>query len=190
MREQNHHLNDNVSKLSLTENAFKDDKVRFYTGLTSFIQLIPPVLKKGKLTEFQQVLLCLMKLRLNLLFKDLAYRFGVHQCTASRIFQCVIDALNVNLVPTLVYWPDREEVRKTLPMSFRDTFPSCIAKIDCFEIFIERPKDLQARAQTCSNYKSHNTAKYLIVIIPQGTISFISQGWGGHTSVKCLTEKS
>lgn len=95
-----------------------------------------------------------------------------------------------NLVPTLVFWPDREEVQRTLPMSFRDTFPSCIAIIDCFEIFVERPKDLQARAQTYSNYKSHNTAKYLIAIAPQGTITFISQGWGGRTSDKCLTEKS
>ena len=51
--------------------------------------------------------------------------------------------------------------------------------IDCFEVFIERPSNLLARAQTYSNYKSHNTVKVLIGITPQGTISFVSEAWVG-----------
>ncbi len=75
-------------------------------------------------------------------------------------------------------------------MSFRSKFKRCACVIDCFEIFIERPSDLKARAQTYSSYKSHNTMKYLIRITPQGTISFISKGWGGHASDKFITEHS
>ena len=60
--------------------------------------------------------------------------------------------------------------------------------IDYFEIFVDRPTDLLARAQTYSQYKHHNTVKYLIGITPQGTVSYISDGWGGRTSDKYLTE--
>lgn len=35
---------------------------------------------------------------------------------------------------------------------------------------MDKPKDLKARAQTYSQYKSHNTMKYLISITPQGVI--------------------
>ena len=57
-----------------------------------------------------------------------------------------------------------------MPMCFRNTFGCKItAIIDCFELFIDRPTILTARALTWSNYKSHNNSKYLIGITPQGT---------------------
>ena len=59
--------------------------------------------------------------------------------------------------------------------------------IDCFEVFIERPSFLKARAQTWSIYKHHNSVKFLT---PQGSISFISKGWGGRVSIQHLTENS
>ena len=62
-------------------------------------------------------------------------------------------------------------------MCYRVKFGTKITTIiDCFEIFIARPNNLKARALTWSNYKHHNTAKYLIGITPQGKICFISNG--------------
>ena len=87
-----------------------------------------------------------------------------------------------------IFLPDREQLHQTMPMEFRKSFGLKVASIiDCFEIFIESPSNLKARAQTWSNYK-HNTVKYLIGITPQGCVSFISSGWGGRASDKCITE--
>ena len=60
--------------------------------------------------------------------------------------------------------------------------------MNCFEVFIEKPSNLLPRAHTYSNYNSHNSIKVLIEISPQGSITFISQAWGGRTSDKFLTE--
>ena len=76
-----------------------------------------------------------------------------------------------------------------MPQCFIDSFGyKTTVIIDCFEIFINRPTNLMARAQTFSNYKYHNSVKVLIGILPQGTISFLSEAWGGRTSDKFLTE--
>ena len=91
----------------------------------------------------------------------------------------------------LIFWPDHDALRKTMPDCFQVAFERKVAVIiDCFKIFVERPSNLKARAATWSNYKHHNTIKVLLGITPQGVISFVSDSWGGRVSDKYLTEKS
>ena len=73
----------------------------------------------------------------------------------------------VHLRP-LVKWPDRHQLRNTMPGEFKQAFPKYVCVIDCFEVFCERPRDLLARAQTYSHYKHINTVKFLIGVTPQG----------------------
>ena len=71
----------------LNEHEFTSDyeKVRFYTGLpsfevlkTTFDHVAPFVSRKWQhLTPFQEFILTLMKLRLNMAFQDLAYCFTI-----------------------------------------------------------------------------------------------------------------
>lgn len=110
----------------------------------------------------------------------------VHKSTISRVFSHVIEAMYVKLKS----WPDRDILLSTMPMDFRKHCPSCAVTIDCFEMFLDRPSTLLARAQTYSAYKHHNTVKYLVGITPQGTVCFILDGWGGRVSDKYLTENS
>ena len=83
-------------------------------------------------------------------------------------------------------------IRSTLPDCFKPLYSctgtTCI--IDCSEIFIQRPSALSARAETYSNYKHHNTAKFLIAISPTGEIIYVSKYWGGRTSDKNITAHS
>lgn len=76
-----------------------------------------------------------------------------------------------------------------MPMPFRENFGCKVRCIlDCFEAFIDRPSFLDVRAGTWSQYKGHNTVKFLISICPLGSVTYISKSYGGRTSDKAITE--
>ena len=51
-----------------------------------------------------------------------------------------------------------------MPQIFGKMYPKARCIIDCTEVFIERPLSFQARVQTYSQYKKHNTVKFLIAV--------------------------
>ena len=194
------HLRSQISSLfPFTESSFQlqsNSFIQHYTGLPNF-QVVKTVFNfvsasskfgNTKLAPFQEFLWTLMKLRLNLSSQDLAYRFGIHSSTVSQKLLKWLTIMDIRLSP-LISWPEREELRRTMPESFREEFGYNVCVVlDCFEVFIERPSNLLARACTWSSYKHHNTAKFLIGVAPQGVISYISSAWGGRVSDKYLTE--
>ena len=163
-----------TSKFSYEYLKKSDDKMTFFTGLncSRFMWLFNKVKssmrifhKKLSLEDHMSVVL--MKLKVGLLNKDLTVCLDISTSRMSKIFRSLIPLIAAH-------------------MNVKD----CMCILDCSEIFIERPKNLTARAQTWSNYKHNNTSKYLIGITPPGAINFLSLGWGGRVLDKQITKQS
>ena len=117
-------LKHQVMELTLDEAALKgnNEKVLFLTGLscwellhTLFIYVKPFMKSRSLLTPFQQLLVTLMRLRLNLSGQDLAYRFKVHSSTISRTFISVLDVLYTKLSGHSSYGLIERVLRKLCP---------------------------------------------------------------------------
>ena len=128
-----------------------------------------------KLSEFDCFLLMIIKIIVELEPFDLAFRFGISQTTVGRIFKKWTFLTYSRMGTTLIKWPTREAIQRTMPFCFRVHYGLKVtAIIDCFELFIEKPSNLMARACTWSQYKHYNTAKYLIAVTPQGVLIDVS----------------
>ena len=188
----------------------KDSLVRYYTGFSSyevlqlFFQFLGPSahqltywgererktsrrVKKMKLDPLNQFFLTLLKLRLNLGVRDLAFRFGISVGTVSKYFSTWICFLYQHL-REIDWAPSVDQVKATLPSSFQEKYPSTYCIIDASEIFIETATDLFMQSSTWSNYKHHNTLKVLVCCTPNGCISYISPAYVGGISDVELTK--
>ena len=191
-----------VDKLEETErkvmdfdNMKNDDKtLNFLTGISNvhlfkwLLSLVKPNVELTTKSITHENHLLLVLLRHGYVSKDLALRFNINVTNISNIFRTYLKALS-DILRNFIVWPEREALRRNLPSSFKK-FKNCVCIIDCTEVFIERPFNLNARAQTFSNYKSRNTIKYLVGITPSGAVSFLSAGWGGRASDKEITLNS
>lgn len=138
-----------------------------------------------KLNSMDEFLLTLMWLRLGLLKKDLADRFNISATLCSQIFNSWLTAMS-KVLGLMVFWPTKEQVSATKPTRYRH-LPDLRTIIDCSEIFIETPKDPKLQTSTWSDYKHHNTGKFLIGVAPNSAITFISSVFNGRASDKGVT---
>ena len=181
-----------------------NDEIRNYTGLESskffavveMIESFQPLTPwSGKtansLSSSDQLLILLMKKKLDLPYFELAKKFSVSQTTTQNILLTYLNVLHeLIFIGCLDQLPSITKNRCSMPESFKD-IPNCRIIIDCIEFEIETPrKDLEAAAISYSNYKHRLTAKYLIGVAPNGSITFVSDCYPGSTSDKVVTDQS
>ncbi|XP_037579368.2 uncharacterized protein LOC119462094 [Dermacentor silvarum] len=168
----------------------------FYTGLglDGFWKLVTTVAQCGQvcgsMTIGDQLLLTLMRLRLGLLYFDLALRFGTSVARTGQIFRKMIGILD-GIMRNVVAWLPIETILATMPRQFAESqYADTTCIIDCTEVHMQRPKKLYPRGQTYSAYKGCNTAKFLVAVAPSGFIMFVSNAYGGRASDKFIIEES
>ena len=190
-------IKDSNCSLGINKIRAHPDKCNMLTGVSlPVLEKLLCFLCKGaqknllkKLESADQIVFCLVKLRHNINFDMLSFMFGFKKTTALDNFWKWIDIMYVKL-KFLIKMQDRDHIYETIPPVFKKKFPRLTSIIDCFEIFVESPSSLMARAQFYSQYKKHCTIKCLISCTPLGAINFISKCYGGRASDNQITRKS
>ena len=126
-----------------------------------------------------QVTMFLVRMRLNIPQRYLSLQIKMSLSTVNSMLSRILDVMYAK-IGFLVRWPDREGIFSTIPPHFKQFYPRLTCIIDCFEIFMHRPKRLKARQEVYSNYKKHSTVKFLIGISPTGAVLYLSEPWGGR----------
>ncbi|KAH7936846.1 hypothetical protein HPB49_005712 [Dermacentor silvarum] len=173
--------------------AGHSEKVAYYTGLpnketfawvVSVYRTACPSVET--MSHEDQVLLVLMRLRLDIHLCFLADLFKINKKYVSTIFESALTTL-VSELKGLVVWPDDVAFHAWQPkISQCQRFRHVRVIIDSTEIRLERSSASTAQSRTWSQYKNSNTIKVLVGITPNGLISYISECWGGKTSDKQL----
>jgi hypothetical protein len=206
LRQQIEKLNKKMSYMSLRfcyQNVQGSDKlILLYSGLPnhSTFEALYDLIKDvelnyylgwavQKIEKIDQLLLTLMKLRLNAPHLDLAERFSVSQATVSNIFLTYIHAIHEILFEQLMSdIPSRSKNKMCLPNCF-SSFTECRLVLDCTEIFtVVSRKSMAVQKQTYSAYKHHHTFKGLVGVAPNGVVTYVSDLYAGATSDKKIVQ--
>ncbi|XP_056107700.1 uncharacterized protein LOC130085767 [Rhinichthys klamathensis goyatoka] len=205
LREENEKLKKQLEKqkqiFSFSQISNSPDKVQYFTGLpdVATVLFLEALLSKFELKYHSdwtvqimplvdQLLLTLMKLRLNCGHIDLATRFNCSTATVTNIFTTIISALYEILYVGLLEnnIPSTGKNQTSLPDCFQP-FPNCRIVLDCTEVAVSNTERLDAQCHLYSQYKGRTTLKALIGVAPNGIITFASDLYGGSASDKAIT---
>ena len=144
------------------------------------------------LSRTNQLLLTLMKLRLNIPILDLAVRFNTSKASVNNIFITHVYAIHELFYQPMLegHLPSLLKCKGSMPASFGD-FSACRLVIDATEITQDVPgMDLGIQAQTYSSYKNNHTVKSVTGVAPNGAIVYVSKLYPGNASDVAIVEHS
>ena len=120
----------------------------------------------------------LVHLRHNLTERDLAICFGVSESTISRTFIRCINYVYL-LMGSLPIWPSWEQVERSMPKCFKDSYPSTLSALLIPLNSFEVSASFQNRSSTPLISLTPFT-KDIFAISPNGTIIFVSERFKFH----------
>lgn len=178
-----------------------NDKVFAHTGLPSkeIFYIVLETMSKlefnyvlrwnpAKISLKNQLLMALMKLRMDLRNFDLAERFKCSVATVSNIVRTWILAMHeIFFLQLMKDIPTRQQNKNSLPIAFKE-FVECRIVLDCTEMFTDKPKKMNLQKSVFSAYKHHVTFKPLVGIAPNGVLTYASRFYPGSTSDKKIVE--
>ncbi|XP_048751177.2 uncharacterized protein LOC125662870 [Ostrea edulis] len=138
-----------------------------------------------------QLLIVLMKLKLNFRDIDLAHRFCVSRPTISNIFHTLVHTLHEMLFAGIVNkcFPSQLKCKGSMPKSFED-FSSARDSMDAIETTQDIPTHMDSQAMAYSSYKSRHTVKAVTCVAPNGAIAFCSKLYPGSISDVAIVSHS
>lgn len=191
---------DGIPEPTITEVLRSDKSIRACTGLSSLKQftqfcravdyaLVQLHAKSSfKLDVESQILLTLMKLKLNVSFTCLGCFFKLSERTVIDYFFYNINIL-YSLLKQFIVWLPEDKLAANLPVYFTMFSDTCVV-VDCAEIPVKQNSCLNCSIRTYSHYKGTNTIKFLVGIAPCGVIMFLSKAYGGRASDKFIFNDS
>lgn len=207
LQKENQELKDLLAKgedrLSFQSIKGVDLLVFQYTGLptANHFQALIDLINRFEINYFMgwkvininiddQLLCTLMKLRLNLQYFDLGYRFKISSTTVQNIFLTFLHVLHEILFKGMMeIVPSREKNSFFIPICFA-AFPNTKMILDCTEIEVAIPSSMKDQKAVFSHYKQRHTFKVLIGIAPNATITYVSELFPGSSSDKVITKDS
>lgn len=137
-----------------------------------------------------QLLITLMKLRLNYRDLDLSVRFATSRATVSNIINTYVSVLHEIFFDSILKEkgiPSQIKCKGSMPKSFEE-FASARIAMDATEIIQDVPSDMNSQSLSYSSYKSRHTVKAVTCVSPNSALVFSSDLYPGSTSDAAIVD--
>ncbi|KAL3053057.1 hypothetical protein OYC64_005561 [Pagothenia borchgrevinki] len=183
-----------------------DDVIRMETGLPDmamFKRVVGLVERfEGSIVYFagwkvegilliDQVFMALMKIRQNYPHLHIAQLFHCSTATVSNVVNTMVHLLHKLLFQAMMSTvPSRKKKQNSMPASFHSSAFNCRMIVDCTDIHVAAPSQMDQAKLTYSTYRGMHSFKVLISVAPNGVIHFCSTLFPGSVSDKSIVQQS